>query len=178
MTIPKPQMRTKRTKKPGGTGLQGNIQIIPKWCKGIWLEHKIFLSKAWKSLKTPSAAQMLILFMAKRSRVPKDGKPRGAKHKEYVTVNNGQIEFTFKKAEVYGITIGQFNRGISELVRVGFIDITQTGTGLHKSTNLYALSERWKLYGTDDFKHVERPKGKMYPFGFKKGNKHGRNCKK
>ena len=51
------------------------------------------------------------------------------------------------------------------LIRVGLIDISRTGLGLHRDVTLYAISERWEKYGTDEFVVKKRPKRKQQ-FGF------------
>jgi hypothetical protein len=93
--------------------------------------------------------------------------------------NNGEIVFTYKEAkEKYGISYGAFRDAIDELRDKGFVDIAESGAGLYKSANLYAISDRWRLYGTPEYeKPKPRPKGPMNR-GFQKGNRYGRNCKK
>ncbi len=64
------------------------------------------------------------------------------REREWVLVNNGEIRFTYLEAqEKWGIAPGKFRRAIDELVRVGLIEITDTGFGLHKDATLYAISE-------------------------------------
>jgi hypothetical protein len=89
-------------------------------------------------------------------------------------INNGKIYFTYREAlEKYGLSEYKFEKAIKNLVEVGLIDIGEPG-GYRKPT-LYALSDRWKSYGTPSFIHREIPK-RPTPGGFEKGNKYGRNC--
>ena len=89
-----------------------------------------------------------------------------------VIINNGEIVFTYGEAKKkYGISKNRFTRALKELVAKGFIDITDTGMGVHKVTTYYAISERWWDYGTTEFKEVKWPKSKIANPGFKRGNK-------
>jgi len=74
---------------------------------------------------------------------------------------NGQIEFTYEEAKKeLGIDKKTFTRAIDELILKGFIDIVHQGGGLCRGKNLYSISDRWQLYGTDKFieKHREKRK--------------------
>ena len=59
----------------------------------------------------------------------------------------------------------------------GFIDIVESGAGMYKSANFYSISERWRQFGTDDYKKP-KPRSRI-PInkGFQKGNRFGRNCR-
>ena len=97
--------------------------------------------------------------------------------KEWCLTNNGEIQFTYTEAEEkWGISNGRFTRAIDDLIRVGLIDIAKTGCGLHQDVTLYAISERWKKYGTAEFVEMKRPK-RSIQYGFTNKNKHGRNSK-
>lgn len=98
--------------------------------------------------------------------------------KEWHLTNNGEIQFTYLEAkEKWGILGSRFTRAIDDLIRVGLIDIAKTGCGLHKDVTLYAISDRWKKFGTDEFVEMKRPK-RTQQYGFINKNKYGRNCKK
>ena len=71
---------------------------------------------------------------------------------------------------------GLFKRAIDELVKVGLIDIAKSGFGLKKDVTLYATSDRWKKFGTDEFVFKQRPKRKGQ-LGFAKANSYGRNSR-
>lgn len=101
-----------------------------------------------------------------------------SREKEWRITNNGEIQFTYLEAEKkWGISVGKFTRAIDDLLRVGLIDITKTGLGLHKDESLYAISDRWEKFGTDKFVVMERPKRKQQ-LGFTKGNSYGKNSGK
>ena len=92
--------------------------------------------------------------------------------------NNGSLTFTYAEARnKYKMTDGQFRRAIDDLRDKGFLDITESGSGLEKSTNKYFLSGRWREYGTPEYKSPKpRPHGPINK-GFRKGNQHGLNCR-
>lgn len=143
--------------------------------KVVVFEQRLLKSKAFRSIKTPTAYFVLGIFMIKRQigKVGRRGKER------VVILNNGEIEFTYIEAKKkYGISYGAFRNAIDELREKGFIDIASTGKGVHKVKTLYSISDRWKLYGTPEYKPPKpRPKRPINR-GFQKGNQFGRNCRK
>jgi len=142
---------------------------------GVFFEKKLLTSKAYRSLRKPTSYFVLGIFMTKRRMIEVG---RGGKE-QWVIENNGEIEFTYEKAQrEYGISYSAFGDAIDELREKGFLDIVESGGGVHKAKNLYSLSERWRLYGTPQYeKPKPRPKGPINK-GFQKGNQYGRNCKK
>ena len=42
-------------------------------------------------------------------------------------------------------------------IEYGFIDVAETSAGLHPAPTLYAISERWRAYGTPEFVPRLRP---------------------
>ena len=143
--------------------------------KVVVLEQRLLKSKAYRSLRTPTAYFVLGIFMTKRQLV-KVGR-RGKE--QWDIANNGEIVFTYKEAkEKYCISSGAFRDAIDELREKGFIDIAAIGMGVHKVTTFFSVGDRWKLYGTPEYKEPKpRPK-KPINRGFQKGNKYGRNCRK
>lgn len=82
--------------------------------------------------------------------------------------NNGEIIFTYTEAKnKYKITFPRFQRALDDLIEHGFIDIKHHGGGLNGDTTKYAISERYKEWGTDSFKKIVRQKD-MRGLGFKK----------
>lgn len=142
----------------------------------MFISRAVIKSPSFLSLRIAAACQVYLIFLTKCQWEKAQIKP-GSRDKAWLLVNNGQIQFSYKEArEHYGISATRFTRAIDELVRVGLIDIAHSGFGLHKDVTLYAISERWQKYGTDEFEHRERPK-RSQKIGFKCGNRHGRNCK-
>ena len=141
---------------------------------GVFLERELLESEAFCSLKTRTAYRVFLIFYSKR----KLFKARRRGEDNWVITNNGEIVFTYQEAKTkHGISGGTFRSAIDELRNKGFIDIAESGAGLHKSVNLYSISNRWKLYGTPEYKEPKTRPQKPINKGFQKGNKHGRNCR-
>lgn len=123
----------------------------------IVFEPDMFYSEAFKSLSA-SAIRTLMRCLQKRkwNYVRRNGK----KQIEYS--NDGFI-FPYAEAEFLGIGTTQFWNNIKKLVEVGFLDIVHQGGWYQKNEkekdySVYKLSNRWRLYGTDDFKPMEKEK--------------------
>ena len=145
------------------------MNVYKTHSKTVVFEQKLLKSKAYRALKTPTAYFVLGIFMTRRkmARVGRQGKDN------WDITNNGEIVFTYQEAKTtYGISSGAFRKAIDELRHKGFIDIFESGAGLHRSANLYSISDRWKLYGETEYKEPKpRPKGPINR-GFQKGNRH------
>ncbi len=147
-----------------------------KWEK-FFVPRSIVFSKAWLSLRTATACQVYMIFRHKCRMEKVQTRPM-SREKEWRITNNGEIQFTYLEAEKkWVISVGKFTRAIDDLLRVGLIDITKTGFGLHKDESLYAISDRWGKFGTDEFVVMERLKRKQQ-LGFTKGNSYGKNSSK
>lgn len=133
----------------------------------IVLEQRLVKSPAWLSLGG-TAKDVYLIFRTKCVIVKRQGKPQ---KRGPVITNNGQIEFTYVEAEEkYGIKPGRFRRALDQLIDRGFIDVAATGMGIFKTKTWYAISERWRDYGTPEFKASHRPKPNIANPGFRKGN--------
>jgi hypothetical protein len=139
----------------------------------MYVSKALVKSKAFADLRTPAAYRVLLLFFTKRQ-MEKRRRP-GTRETYYNIFNNGELEFRYSEAERHGISAKQFTRAIDDLVRVGFIDITHSGYGLHRDRTLYALSERWRKFGTDGFQARLRQK-RTQQLGFQRANSHGNKC--
>ena len=139
----------------------------------MYIERAVILSEAFKVL-TATAIRVYLIFLTKRVVKPLQGKAarRTGKGKYYIE-NQGQIEFRYSEAEKYGIRSAAFRDAIDQLVAVGLIDIAQQGSGVQKDVTLYALSDRWRLYGMPEFVVRTRPKRRIQ-CGFQKGNRLGK----
>lgn len=140
----------------------------------MYVPREIVTSPAFAAIRTAAAHRVLMAFYAKRQMERK--RQPGHREKVWRCVNNGEITFSYKEAfERHGLTPSRFRNALDELVRLGFIDITHSGYGLHKDQTLYAISRRWQRYGTPEFLPSERPK-RTQRMGFTKGNQHGKNA--
>lgn len=92
--------------------------------------------------------------------------------KNLVITNNGEIVFTYSEAKELGIKSSQtYYKVIRELVGdKGFIDIAEQGNWYEKKPTKFAISERWKRYGTDEYDSVEVPRILPKGLGFQKQN--------
>lgn len=127
----------------------------------IVLERGMVKSKAWLSLQdTPMKAYLLF-----RCKCQIDTSKAARKRKlEERVANNGEIQFTYKEArDKYGFSFSRFARAVDQLVEKGFLDIAKTGSGAYRATTLYAISGRWRLYGTGAFQSARRTKPKYHP---------------
>ena len=132
----------------------------------FWLDRKLPKSKAFLSLKRISL-QVLIIFHTKcqMAEIKRSGQ------KEWMIKNNGEIEFTYLEAErKYGLSKRQFTTALDHLVEKGFIDVSHAGAAFRGDKSKYALSDRWRKYGTDEFEVVERKKD-LVQRGFRKPKK-------
>jgi hypothetical protein len=141
--------------------------------KNIWFSKELIESKAYAAIKTATAHKILSYFFLKRQfeLIGRQGK------EQWDIKNNGEIVFTYKEAQWrYGIAETSFGNAIDELLDKGFIDIVASGQGTYKVTNFYAISDRWRFYGTSDYEKPKLRTGKPINRGFQKGNQYGRNC--
>lgn len=135
----------------------------------IYIDSDLLNSHAFRKL-TKSALVVLLDFFGKRKVMKQKGKRRtdpGA----WITINNGQLVYTYREAGKKGMATGVFRDAIDELVERGFTDIARPGSGYGRQVTLYGLSERWRNYGTDKFIIVHRQKDTRQGRGFSCGNK-------
>jgi len=126
----------------------------------IVVERELLASKAFHDLDG-KAAKVLMWFLTKR----RMAELKTSKRQEWVIANNGEIVFTYKEAEErHGLKPQAFSQAIDELQENGFIDIECLGTGIGRAPTLYAISKRWKKYGTPEFKVMKRQKRSSHRF--------------
>ena len=122
----------------------------------IYIERQLLNSLAF--IKLPgTAAKVLFWFLARRQFY----EVRKFRRKEWVIKNNGEIVFSYPEAidkKKFGFTRPRFRRALDNLIKFGFIDINHHGGGMVKDMTTYYISERWRNYGTPEFKEVTRPK--------------------
>lgn len=145
---------------PDDRGLVDNVFNLKKEEKKkkpspiIVVEKEILKSKAWLELGGV-ATQIYLLFLIRR-KVEKIGK-KG--HERTFFPNSQELEFSYKEAKAkFDITQPRFIRAIDSLIENGFLDIVKPGGALFREKTLYGLSERWKKYGTSEFKENSRTK--------------------
>lgn len=124
--------------------------------RDIYLEWEMLDSDAFKSLSS-KAIQVLLKFLQKRT-----WEDRKGRRKKVRVYNNSGLAFTYIEAQEMKIGKSQFHVIIKRLFELGFIDIEHQGGGLFKDYSRYAVSDRWRDYGTPNFKTVSKPKA-IYP---------------
>ncbi len=113
------------------------------------LPGELLESKAYYALRGEKTLRVLIRFYQKR---------RWNTHRKKIEYIDEPMAFTYAEAQAMGIGASRFHEIISELYRTGFIDIRHIGGGLARDYSRYAISERWRDYGTDKFKCREKPR--------------------
>ena len=124
----------------------------------IYIPKEMLESGAYRGL---SRVAILLLqdFLAKRIM-------KQVSKKKWFCENNGKIIFPFREAVKKGYSRDQFRNGIDELQAKGFLDITHQGKGGRKPLNghadcsTYLLDDRWRQYGTPEFKLARKPRQK------------------
>jgi hypothetical protein len=92
--------------------------------------------------------------------------------RRYNIVNNGRIEYTYSEARKRrGFTRPRFHAALKELVEKGLIDVTHHGGGYNGEKSLYAISDRWRKYGTPEFEFKTMPKDTRQGRGFAAAHK-------
>lgn len=136
---------------------------IPKELKiknQIWIDPEMFYSEAWHALgKSASLINTLLRCLQKR----KWDTPKVNRKKVVIYKNDG---FRFPYCEAAGLNIAgttQHWKNLRKLVEVGFLDPVHQGGWYkkHEKTkdySIYKFSERWRSYGTPDFKEIEMPR--------------------
>jgi DNA-binding PadR family transcriptional regulator len=118
--------------------------------RDVYLNWEIPCSDALGKLSA-SAIRVLLRFLQKR-KWSKVGK--GARSK--TVYKNGGLAFTYAEADSMGIKNTTFYEAIMRLIGVGFIDLEHQGGAYGQDYSRYAISERWRDYGTENFKEVEK----------------------
>ena len=133
------------------------------------LEPDLIESDAFRKLCGKWAVVVLIRFHQKVYR-KNPSKKKQPLHK-YIITNNGEIIFTYSEAKELGIKSSKtFNKVIRQLVEdKGFIDIAEFGNWYQQKPTKFAISSRWKRYGTPDYKPEKIPRLLPQGLGFQKG---------
>ncbi|MCE5272642.1 helix-turn-helix domain-containing protein [bacterium] len=121
----------------------------------LQVEHDLLFSRAYLSLSGRSKDLFHLLFSKLRwergGNSDRRGKTKTGRRR--CAINNGEIVATYEEImEALGIgSRATVSRSIQELLERGFIDLTRPGCGKLKISSLFAISNRWRLYGEDGF---------------------------
>ena len=114
------------------------------------LEPELIESNALRDLSGKAAMLVLIRFHQKAHRKNPSRKKQGIQ--KMIITNNGEIVFTYAEARELGIKSSRtFWKVCRELVEKGFINLAEYPNWLEKNPAKWAISTRWKWYGTDRF---------------------------
>jgi len=140
----------------------------------LYLEKDLLKSKVFRSLSKTGIVIYFDFRMKCRWQRPEK---RERKRDKWTIINNGDIEYTYSEAEKKGTSRASFMRALDELIEKGFIDVTHPGSGGMKGDkSKYAISYRWRDWGTDNFEKKTRKKDTRGGRGFAvywKKSKHG-----
>jgi len=116
--------------------------------RDVYIEWKIMESEAFRELSA-TGIRVLLRFLQKRKWSKRERRKKP-------TYENSGLVFTYAEAETLGISTSQFHVVLKKLIENGFIDVEHQG-GIHKNdVSIYAVSERWREYGTDAFQTIEK----------------------
>lgn len=122
---------------------QGKKNTLPPFVPMTW---EMLNSKAYKQLP-PSSAKILPYFIGKIQKV------------EYKNPQRYKITFTFTGGEAKSLGFGKstFSNAIKALMLYGFIEPIKKGglRGCGHTASLFTLSERWKAFGSQNFREVK-----------------------
>ena len=131
----------------------------------VLIERELLNSSAFIELPK-TASKVFLWFIARRQFV--SSKVKGSK--EWSNYNNGEIVFSYPEAVTrFKLSRPAFSRALTALIEYGFIDINHHGGGMIKDMTTYYISDRWRDYGTLDFKEKTRRKD-IRGLGFTKKN--------
>lgn len=120
----------------------------------IRMSYEMLHSAAYRELNYGPALKVLNWFHEK-IKISIDKKKRG---KDRYTINDGSISFTYSEAAFRGISSQQFRKALKELHRFGFINIEKPGSGLKGDWTIFAMSDRWRNFGSTLFNEIEFPR--------------------
>lgn len=132
----------------------------------IRVGYDLLHSAALRSLTYAPAIKVLFWFHEKIRMRKVNRRKRGTDRYERIDT---EITFTYNEAKRRGLTDQQFSKALKELHASGFIDIEKPGSGLMGDYTIFIISERWREFGTRNFKPLEYPKSNY--FGYRKMKK-------
>jgi len=148
------------------------------WSGFVGLPNRLVDSPAFVALGSAAAVRVLVWFWQEARyeevrRRPGQESPIGRVDK---VINNGKISFTYQQAEWRGMNPRRFSRVLKELHRLGFIDVAHLGRGVKGEYSKFALSVRWKKYGTTGWEEIPFPENfkegfRAHPKGKNNGHK-------
>ena len=126
----------------------GQKKIPKKWLmkRKAVVEHDLMYSVPFRELSGKNMWVLLRFLQKQTWHKKKVGRSN------QVFYENDNLSFTYAEAQEFGISTSQFYRSIKKLVEVGFLDVEHRGGAYGQDYSRFKLSDRWKQYGTKDFK--------------------------
>ena len=125
----------------------------------LYVDREVLKSPAFWSL-TGCAPQVYMAFLTRCRRAKIKG---SKKHSPWAILNNGELVFSYRHALAsFGVSKDRFTHALDQLVQAGLIDIKHSGGGMEADSSRYAMSDRWRDYGTPAFRKATRPKGRKW----------------
>jgi len=125
----------------------------------LYVDREVLKSPAFWCL-TGCAPQVYMAFLTRCRKMKAKG---SKKHSPWTILNNGELVFSYRQAKaLFGVSKDRFTHALDQLVEAGLIDIRHSGGGMEADASHYGISDRWRLYGTADFKAAARPKGRSW----------------
>ncbi|MGD9161960.1 MAG: hypothetical protein PVG39_26350 [Desulfobacteraceae bacterium] len=132
----------------------------------ISIERSLLNSEAFRRLS--STAKTVYFDFKMKCRVEEIKNKKGRKSSWRIK-NNGELIYTYVEAmnKSPKITRPAFTRALDNLIEHGFIDVAHSGAGGRKGDkSMYAISHRWRKWGTNEFVEVIRQKDTRQGRGF------------
>ena len=115
----------------------------PKLPPFVYVLREMIKSEAWKKLRHSSVRAYIHILSKQKDE------------------SGDNIKFTYKEASEV-MKEETFNNAITQLVEVGFFDMRRSGACFGKK-NVFKKSERWRKYGTPEFRKGVRRVIKQNP---------------
>jgi hypothetical protein len=116
----------------------------------MFIDRYLHRTKAFQGL-SKAAITLLFEFLYRRK--------LKYEKEEWVVTNNARIILSYRHAsKLFGFSPSTIARCLSQLVERGFIDIAHKGIASARDCSRYAISDRWKEFGTDRFIEQKRQK--------------------
>src|SRR5208283_2290477 len=125
----------------------------------IRITSDIFYSEAFKKIKRSGSIIVTLMRCLQKRKWGFEKVHR----KRKMVYSNEEFIFPYTEAAFLGIGTTQHWKNINRLIEVGFLDPVYQGGWYQKHErekdySRYILSERWRNYGTSEFKKVEKEK--------------------
>ena len=117
-----------------------------------WIEPKMMVSEVYRSL----SGRAMWVVQRFHQKMPWEKRKMPGSGTKLNFYEKGGLVFTYDEAIYFGISRSRFHTIIIELVDKGFIDIEYQGGCYGRDYSRYRISDRWRKWGTPEFKKVTK----------------------